>query len=57
MLDGLWAAKTVNHAIAAVSPDGGERLASMAKPKAGPLKLKPTKADKQGVANAFERHG
>ncbi|KAK4156010.1 linoleate diol synthase [Chaetomidium leptoderma] len=55
--NGAEAAKTINHAIAAVSTDAGERLASKAKPQAGPLKLKPTKADKQGVANAFERHG
>ncbi len=37
--------------------DIGERLASRTKPKPDPLKLKPTKADKQGVANAFERYG
>ncbi|KAJ4291264.1 hypothetical protein N0V88_006265 [Collariella sp. IMI 366227] len=34
-----------------------ENLASRAKPQPGLLKLKPTKADKQGVANALERHG
>jgi hypothetical protein len=34
----------------------GERLAGKAKPKPNALKLEPTKADKKGVANAFERH-
>lgn len=37
--------------------DTGEKLSSRAKPQPRPLKLKPTKADRQGVANAFERHG
>lgn len=39
------------------SIDVGERIASRAKPKPSLLKFKPTKADKQGVANALERHG
>ncbi|KAK3385880.1 heme peroxidase [Podospora didyma] len=41
----------------ATSIDSGEKLATHAKPKPVPLKLKPTKADRKGVANAFERHG
>ncbi|KAK0729630.1 heme peroxidase [Lasiosphaeris hirsuta] len=39
------------------SSDFGEKVASKAKPKPVALKLKPTKADRQGVANAFEHHG
>lgn len=39
------------------SVDTGEKLASQAKPKPVALKLKPTKANKQGVANAFEHYG
>jgi hypothetical protein len=37
--------------------DSAEMLSSLAKPRPAPPKPTPTKADKQGVANAFERHG
>ncbi|KAK0714040.1 heme peroxidase [Lasiosphaeria miniovina] len=39
------------------SSSHGERLASQAKPKPAPLKLKQTKANREGVTNAFERYG
>ncbi|KAH6616000.1 heme peroxidase [Chaetomium sp. MPI-SDFR-AT-0129] len=44
-------------AISVSAADKAERLASQSKPKPSALKLKPTKADKKGIANAFERHG
>ncbi|AEO59650.1 hypothetical protein MYCTH_2094824 [Thermothelomyces thermophilus ATCC 42464] len=44
------------NANSTASVDKAEKLASKAKPKPVPLKLKPTKADRKGVANAFERH-
>lgn len=50
-------ASTSSTASSVSAADKAERLASKAKPRPGPLKLKPTKADKKGVANAFERHG
>jgi hypothetical protein len=47
----------ISHASSATTTvDTGEKLASRANPKPAPLKLKPTNADRQGVANAFERH-
>lgn len=46
-----------SHASSTATADEGKRLASQTKPKPSLLKLKPTKADKQGVANAFERYG
>ena len=46
----------VSHASPTTPIHIGERLSSKAKPKPNALKLKPTKADKEGVANAFERH-
>ncbi|KAL2021894.1 hypothetical protein VTK56DRAFT_6489 [Thermocarpiscus australiensis] len=39
------------------STDFGEKLASRAKPKPTPLKVKPTKADRKGITNAFEQYG
>ncbi|KAK4101146.1 heme peroxidase, partial [Parathielavia hyrcaniae] len=45
-----------SHASSAPSTDKCENLASRAQPKPVPLKLKPTKADRQGVANAFEHY-
>jgi hypothetical protein len=47
---------SISHASSTTSVDTGEKLAGKAKPKPDALKLKPTKADRQGVANAFERH-
>ncbi|KAL1836745.1 hypothetical protein VTJ49DRAFT_4720 [Mycothermus thermophilus] len=52
------------HAVSSVSSgnskttavDTAERLASQAKPRPKPRKIKPTKADKEGVANALEQH-
>lgn len=41
----------------AASINKGEKLASKAKPKPTPRKVKPTTADRKGVANAFEKHG
>lgn len=35
----------------------GEKLASKAKPKPTPRKIKPTNPDRHGVANAFEQYG
>jgi hypothetical protein len=53
-----------SHAVDSISPtnskssvDSGEKLSSHAKPRPAPPKPTSTKADKQGVANAFERHG
>ncbi|KAH6847782.1 heme peroxidase [Chaetomium sp. MPI-CAGE-AT-0009] len=46
----------ISHASPTTPIDVGERLAGKAKPKPGALKLKSTKADNKGVANAFERH-
>jgi hypothetical protein len=46
-----------SHASPTTPINIGERLASKAKPKPSPLKLKPTTPDKKGVANAFERYG
>ena len=37
--------------------DHGEKIASKAKPRPGPRKVKPTKANREGVTNAFEEHG
>ena len=47
----------VSHASATTPIDIGERLAGRAKPKPTPLELSPIKADRKGVANAFERYG
>lgn len=44
------------HASSKKSSDT-EKLASRASPKPSPRVLKPTKADREGVANAFERYG
>jgi linoleate 10R-lipoxygenase len=38
------------------SIDTGEKLASLAKPRPTPLDVKPTKADRKGVKNAFEQY-
>jgi len=38
------------------SQEDRERLASQVKPKPTPRKVKPTKSDKKGVANALERY-
>jgi len=46
-----------SHASSTTPIEIGERLAGKAKPKPATPKLKPTKADKKGVANAFEQHG
>jgi hypothetical protein len=53
-----------SHIVDSISPakskssvDSGEKLSSLAKPRPAAPKPKSTKADKQGVANAFERHG
>lgn len=46
-----------SHATSTSSIDTAEKLASKAKPQPGPLKLKPTNPDRQGIANALERYG
>ncbi|KAK3293120.1 heme peroxidase [Chaetomium fimeti] len=46
----------ISHASPLTPIDVGERLAGKSKPKPNAPKLKPTKADSKGVANAFERH-
>lgn len=54
--NGAEKSSSISHASSTTPIDVGERLSSKAKPKPNPLKLKPTKADRKGVANAFERH-
>ena len=55
--NGAEEVSTVSHASATTPIDIGERLAGRAKPKpTPPVELKPIKADRQGVANAFERY-
>lgn len=46
-----------SHSTLPASTGAVESLAGQAKPTPTLLKLKPTRADKQGVANALERHG
>ncbi|KAL2127864.1 hypothetical protein VTI74DRAFT_10040 [Chaetomium olivicolor] len=55
--NGAAAVNNVANASSTTSVDIGEKLASRAKPKPTPLKLKHTKPDRQGVANALERYG
>lgn len=45
-----------SHAGSTALADVGEKIASRAKPKPTFQKPKPTKADRQGVANALERY-
>lgn len=54
---GTAVANGSSHASALTPIDIGEKLASRAKPKPTPLKHKPTKPNRQGVANALERYG
>jgi len=52
--------KEVNGSNAASSSSSsietGEKLASHAKPRPSPLDVKPTKADRKGVKNAFDQY-
>ncbi|KAL2266768.1 hypothetical protein VTJ83DRAFT_6120 [Remersonia thermophila] len=57
-LEGIHAVSSISNSentkVGAVN--AGERLASQSFPKPKPRKIKPTKADKEGVANALEQH-
>ena len=55
-VNGTSTVDAVNGASPTTPIDIGERLASKTKPRPSALKIKPATADKQGVANAFERY-
>ncbi len=55
-VNGTSTVNAINGASPTTPIEIGERLATKTKPKPSPLKIKPATADKQGVANAFERY-